>query len=280
MTRLLICGSAVTDLIFEVPDFPTKPEKYTAEAARIVGGGCAGNASVAAARLGADVTLVARVARDLIGDMTLADLTAERVDTAHVLRSDHGQSAYSAIHITPDGERMITAFRGRGLAETADVSQLSADAVLVDTRWPAAAETVLARAATLGVPGVLDAEAPVADALAFAASHVAFSAQGLRAYAGVRDLRAALATVAARLPGWVCVTDGAAGVTVAGNPPQHFPAFPADVVDTLGAGDVWHGAFALALAEGRGEDGAIRFASAAAALKCQRPGGRLGAPDR
>jgi len=51
-------------------------------------------------------------------------------------------------------------------------------------------------------------------------------------------------------------------------------------VDTLGAGDVWHGAFALALAEGQGEEAAIRFASAAAAIKCTRFGGRSGAPRR
>jgi sulfofructose kinase len=51
-------------------------------------------------------------------------------------------------------------------------------------------------------------------------------------------------------------------------------------VDTLGAGDVWHGAFALALAEGRPEPAAVRFASAAAALKVQRAGGRAGAPTR
>ena len=51
-------------------------------------------------------------------------------------------------------------------------------------------------------------------------------------------------------------------------------------VDTLGAGDVWHGAFALRLAEGADELTAIRFASAAAALKCTRPGGRMGAPSR
>jgi len=60
----------------------------------------------------------------------------------------------------------------------------------------------------------------------------------------------------------------------------HLPAFPVEAVDTLGAGDVWHGAFALALAEGQGERAAIRFASATAALKCTRFGGRSGTPRR
>jgi sulfofructose kinase len=61
---------------------------------------------------------------------------------------------------------------------------------------------------------------------------------------------------------------------------QHHPGFDVTVVDTLGAGDVWHGAFALALAEGRDEEAAVRVASAAAALKVQRKGGRSGAPVR
>jgi sulfofructose kinase len=61
---------------------------------------------------------------------------------------------------------------------------------------------------------------------------------------------------------------------------RHVPGFEVDVVDTLGAGDVWHGAFALALAEGRPEREAVRFASAAAAIKVQRRGSRTGAPTR
>jgi sulfofructose kinase len=61
---------------------------------------------------------------------------------------------------------------------------------------------------------------------------------------------------------------------------QRVPAFAVTAVDTLGAGDVWHGAFALALAEGDSELAAVRAASAAAAIKVTRHGGRAGAPTR
>jgi sulfofructose kinase len=77
------------------------------------------------------------------------------------------------------------------------------------------------------------------------------------------------------------VTDGARGVWHwNGREAVHTPAFAVTVVDTLAAGDVWHGAFALALAEGMPEQPAIRFANAAAALKCTRFGGRSGTPTR
>jgi sulfofructose kinase len=77
------------------------------------------------------------------------------------------------------------------------------------------------------------------------------------------------------------VTAGGDGVySCVGGEIRHDPAFDVPVVDTLGAGDVWHGAFALALAEGRFETEAVRFASAAAALKVQRSGGRAGVPTR
>jgi sulfofructose kinase len=83
------------------------------------------------------------------------------------------------------------------------------------------------------------------------------------------------------LGAWCCVTVGAQGTLVARQGRiERVPAFRVEAVDTLGAGDVWHGAFALALAEGDDDTAACRFATAAAAVKVQRPGGRAGAPDR
>ena len=61
---------------------------------------------------------------------------------------------------------------------------------------------------------------------------------------------------------------------------RHSPAFAVEAVDTLGAGDVFHGAFALALVEGRSLPAAMRFGAAAAGLKCTRLGGSSGAPTR
>lgn len=174
-------------------------------------------------------------------------------------------------------------FRGDGLTqETRWLEQApEADAMLVDTRWNAAAETVLRLARGRDIPGVVDAEDPVDLAAIEQASHVAFSKQGLLDLTGETTIAAALRSSAKRLSGWVCVTDGAAGAYVLdGAKVEHIPGFAVTAEDTLAAGDVWHGAFALRLAEGADEISAMVFANAAAALKCTRPGGRAGCPDR
>lgn len=279
--EILVCGSAVTDFVFEVPAFPDSPQKYQAQDARIVGGGCAGNAAVAIARLGGKPVLAARAGRDLIGDLTRADLTREGVDTRLWETTEEGRSAFSSILVDPAGERQIMAFRGDALPERLTGDLGAPAAVLADTRWPAAAVQVLEHARARRVPGVLDGEAPVPHDLLRLASHAAFSAQGLRELTGRDDLLLALADVAPLSDGFVCVTDGAAGVTwLDGGSPAHAAAPQITAVDTLGAGDVWHGAFTLALAEGMPLRRAIGFAIAAASLKCLAPGGRAGAPDR
>jgi sulfofructose kinase len=139
----------------------------------------------------------------------------------------------------------------------------------------------LARAA--GIPAVLDADRAPRDVpeLIDLATHVAFSHQGARDLTGEEDPSSALRTIGNRSSTWIAVTHGAQGVFHwRGREVALEPAFRVRAVDTLGAGDTWHGAFALALAEGAPEPAALRFASAAAALKCTRFGGRDGAPRR
>ncbi|MEM9229505.1 MAG: PfkB family carbohydrate kinase [Pseudomonadota bacterium] len=280
MVEVLVCGSALVDMVFEVADFPDRAEKYAASAARIVGGGCAGNAAVAITRLGGRARLLARCGPDLMGDLAMDELSREGVCLDLVQRDDGAQSAYSSILVDAAGERQIVSFRGAGLAVLPPQNLGAPQAVLADTRWPEAAEAVFALARAQGVPAVLDGEAPVPETLVALATHTVFSAQGLRDFTGEDDLAAGLHRASTRSD-WVAVTDGAAGVRVMNRGNAFHVAAPRiEVTDTLGAGDIWHGAFALALAEGRDEAHALRFAQAAAALKCMRSGGRAGAPDR
>jgi sulfofructose kinase len=287
MATVLCVGHAVQDFVFAVPKLPDRGEKYVASGFSSVGGGPAATAAVSVAKLGGRACLAARIGDDAVAGVIEEELRGYGVDCTYLRRFAGCVSSVSAVMLDAAGERMIVNHLDPRIPASADwlpaPAAMKAQAVLADTRWPEGALAALLAARAAGVPGVLDADRPIpagGDALR-AASHVAFSAEALTEFVGIPDPRRALEHVAASLGGWCCVTAGADGVYAieAGNL-NRYPAFRVNVVDTLGAGDVWHGAFALALAEGSGEADAVRFASAAAALKVRKSGGRSGAPLR
>lgn len=286
MAGVFCLGIATLDYVYGVEHLPTRGEKYRARDLAVVGGGCAGNASAAIARLGGRSWLSTRLADDLTGDRIVADLAGEGVDTGFARRVAGLRSPVSAILVDADGERMVVSYSDPAMPEEPDWLPTGlpagADAVLADTRWGEGTLAALGLARAAGIPGVLDGDRrpPHPDILA-AASHVAFSAQALSEVAGEENPREGLAKLAQEADNWLAVTLGREGVLFIENGAvAHIPAFAVEVVDTLGAGDVWHGAFALALAERKSEREAIRFASAVAAIKCTRFGGRAGSPRR
>jgi sulfofructose kinase len=276
------------DTIYRVPAIPAIPTKILATDYTECGGGMAANASVAAARLGGDAAYWGRVGDDALGERILAQLTLEGVDVSCVRRIAGCVSPSSAILVADDGERLICAYNDARL--DSDATWLPLDriptfsAVLADVRWPAGAARVLDAARDAGIPAVLDGDVGPRDALldlAARATHVAFSELGLACVAGTAAPGEALAQMAHSIPGMVGVTLGPEGfLWLDGKTERRAPARRITAVDTLAAGDVWHGAFTLALAERREIADAVRFANVAAALKCTRPGGRLGAPRR
>ncbi len=283
MTKVFLAGIAVVDFVFSVEELPAAAEKYVASDAQIVGGGCAANAAVAVSRLGGEAVLASRLGDDPLADLIAADLKREGVNTDFLHRADGGRSSFSSVYVDRSGERQIMNFRGEGLTtDTAWLDQVPAsDVVLVDTRWREGALHALKIANDLNIPSVLDAEAPIDPEVLAGATHVAFSRTGLQSLSDKTDPAKALEEIAKTLNGWACVTDGEDGVYyTTADGIAHAPAFQVPVKDTLGAGDIWHGAFALSLGEGADEAKAVRFANAAAALKCMNFGGRSGCPDR
>jgi sulfofructose kinase len=298
MKRTLCVGHAVQDFVFSTPQIPQLAEKHRATGFSIVGGGPAATAAVAISKLGGHAQLVARVGDDVIADAIQRELEGYGVDCRHLHRFPGFQSSVSAVFVDARGERLIVNHTDALLPTDpswleSSVSLEGVDVVLADTRWPEGAIVMLKRAREAGLPAVLDADVPVPKAgpLLQSATHVAFSMAGLKDYAecsdAMPDIEQALRQTAIRLKAWCCVTMGGDGVLIAdGRDDQDsltartIPAFPVKPVDTLGAGDVWHGAFALALAEGADEISAVRAASAAAAIKVTRTGGRAGAPTR
>jgi sulfofructose kinase len=286
MTSVLCVGIAVLDYVFAVETMPARAEKYRAKDLAVIGGGIAANAAVAVSRLGGKALLATRLGSDATGDAIVAELEREGVDCSPTLRFHGLRSPTSAILVDAQGERLVVSYSDpqipTGPAALPQTLPAGLGAVLGDTRWPEGAAHLFGLARAAGIPAVLDADRkPGLREVAELATHVAYSAQGLAEETGIADPAEGLRALAQSARNWIAVTVGEEGVYFVENGKVvHEPAFRVDTVDTLAAGDVWHGAFALALAEGQREREAVRFASAASALKCTRFGGRAGIPTR
>jgi sulfofructose kinase len=285
----VICvGIAVMDQVLAVERLPCGGGKHRARDHVEVGGGQAASGAVTVARLGGRAAWWGRVGDDPLGARILDDLEAEGVDVsgARQVPGAHSQTAF--VVVDRAGERQIVSHVDPGLDADPGFLPLDqldqADVVLVDARWPEGSAAVLQAARAVGLATVLDAEETADNTvseLAPLATHVIFSEPGLEQLTGTGDPAAGLRMARELGPRLVAVTRGAGGcLWLDEGMLRHTPAFEVDVVDTLGAGDVFHGAFALALAEGLLIAAGLRLASAAAALKCTRFGGRLGIPSR
>jgi sulfofructose kinase len=187
-----------------------------------------------------------------------------------------------------DGNRLVVPYHDEAVDKSPDWLPLAdiarAGMLHCDTRWVEGAEHALCAARDKGVPSMIDADvAPieVLRRLVPLATYAVFSDAGLCIYAGCDDVEFALRRVAAEHGGHVGATCGERGYFWFEDGDIHsVPAPAVEVVDTLSAGDIFHGAFALALLEGCAIRDAAHFACTAASLKCTRFGGRLGCPTR
>ena len=275
---VLCAGIAVEDYLFKVDRFPAPGEKARASDLVATAGGCAANAAIAVARLGGAARFAGPLGTDEASSRFLDALARDNVDTSGVLRVEGGSISVSGIFIDRDGEKMVATRHGEKLdgVPPPDPAALVADidVLLADNRFPDFVRPICRAAHARGIRVVLDVDKATRrdDPLFATASHVIFSSEALRATTGIAELDAALTGVAGGIPGFLAVTDGPNDVMWIGGDGalRREPVFAIDAVDTLGAGDTFHGGFALALAEGRGEVEAMRFAAAAAGLKCTR----------
>ena len=186
------------------------------------------------------------------------------------------------------GDRLVVPFHDPNVDKSPSWLPLDeighADFVHCDTRWVEGAEAALKAARARHVPCMIDGDVAPLDVLQRLiplATHAVFSDAGLLIYSGCGDVTEALIKVGSTHGGHVGASCGADGYFwFERGEVRHVKAPVIKVVDTLSAGDVFHGAFALALLEGKDIENAARFACVAASLKCMRFGGRLGCPTR
>ncbi len=289
--RILCAGIIVLDEVFRVEEFPQADGKVQATGYFMVNGGCAANAAVAIARLGGRVALAGPMGgpegEDSNGDRVLKALARNNIDCAFCQRIDGMATALSAIFMNARGDRTIVTYRDERVATTKpndpDAMVIAADAVLVDNRYPDFVRPICEAARARNLPVLLDGDRPTVedDPLFGLATHVIFSSECLRATTGVTDLGEGLRRVARKSRAFLAVSNGPGDIIYLDNGVlRGVPVFKIDPVDTLGAGDAFHGGFLLALAEGQGVVEAMRFGAAVAGIKCTRVGGSAGSPQR
>ena len=288
MATVLTVGITVHDIILQVDAMPAGDSKSDARQRRQVIGGIAANAAIAIARLGGHSLISTRLGHDPHADEIMAVLTEAKVDTQAVEWVNGAKTSLSSIIVDAKGDRLLVnhadplLFRG----SPGDYGELDADinVVMADTRWAEGVNAALKFATAQGIPSLIDFDRlpeKGGENILRDASHIAFGQQALIDLTGAKTPEAGLRRASEMSGAWLAVTAGSSGVYWLDNDEvHHFPAYEVEAVDTLGAGDVFHGALALAFAEKMAINEAIRFASAAAAIKCCTLGGGSGAPTR
>jgi sulfofructose kinase len=283
---ILCVGALTMDTIFLLDQLPSGPGKVIPLDAVEVAEGMAAAQAATVARLGGKVALWASSGDDATGDRLVSQISDEGVDCSRVRRVSGGRSAFSSIFMDRTGSTMIVPRYDPAITFAPDAAPDldGIAAVMTDVRWASAAALALEAARGRGIPAILDADMASRDVLETLlplATHIVASESASALVTGATGPEQAARALADRYGVFVAVTAGGDGCFwTDGDIVRHTPAPRIVPVDTLAAGDVFHGAFAYGLVEGWDMARIIGFASAAAAIKCTRFGGRLGAPGR
>jgi sulfofructose kinase len=284
---LKIAGAGICclDHILVSPQVPwgksTQVQEYYVQ-----GGGLAATALVACARLGAESRLFSFLGDDEVGNRVAVGLAEEGVSLSGVTRSCGGVSPFSIIHVDArSGDRTIFHRPASGI-ERQEIQDLSwicqCDALLVDDYYPRLALAAVKKANEEGIPVVADVTASPEKNLEFFrdvtalivprefAAQIGFADDLQGALDAMHWLGPKIALITLGADGWIYSTPDRKG---------NGKAFRVDVIDTTGAGDAFHGAFAYGLARQWEVERCAEFAAAIAAIKCSRPGGRTGLPS-
>jgi sulfofructose kinase len=281
-------GLACLDVLIRCKDMPTWETGGRISAFRFDGGGPVGTAIVAVQKLGVEAGYVGTAGTDRVADLKMGFLTEYGVDVTRVVRRDGPEGQVVIVYVDEEtGERTFAGLRGLGMAMLApeEVDRdylLSADYLHLDGFHFEAALHAARWVKEAGKTVVYDGHKTTADAVPPSVSEimplvdVLICGEGFGyALSGKRDLYEAGEAILGMGPRIVVQTLGAEGsVTVSREERFHTPAFAVDVIDTTGAGDVFHGAYIVGLHHGWGLPQVAQFATAVSAIKCTGLGGR------
>ena len=279
---VLCVGHASYDLVFSVAHHPAEDEKVSAEGFVSCGGGPAANAAVTVAKLGFKASFAGFLGLDIYGEKHYQELLELGVHANLIIRGS-SPTPLSTVLVKPDGKRALINYKGETLPLSSgalDFSSVTPKVVLFDGHEPHLSMSLLERAKNEGIPTVLDAGSVHEGTLALMDSvdYLVCSEKFARQFAG--DEQTALARLAEISPA-VVITLGERGlIWRRGQDQGILYAFPVNAIDTTGAGDAFHGAFAAAVASDMNWLDVLRYASAAGSLCCTKTGARSGLRSR
>ena len=289
--RVIGLGLATIDILMRLSEMPAWEKFNRLSDLKFEGGGPAGTALVAVARLGVKAGFIGTAGNDPAGDLKVETFRREGVDTSRLIRRSFPEDQVALVFVHEEsGERTFAAPIGfgreplepeeldRDYITSAAILHLDGfhfDAAMQAARWMREA----GKRITLDA-GKTDGSLHPRLGELVALSDVVICGAGVSHYlTGRDDLQEAGRAVLSLGPKVVVETRGEAGsYTITRDDTFHTPAFRVQVVDTTGAGDVFHGAYIVGLLQGWDLRRVARFASAVAALKCTRLGGRAGIP--
>ena len=291
--KVVVIGSLNMDLVTRAPRLPRGGETLIGESFATVSGGKGANQAVAAARLGAQVSMVGCVGSDAYGEELREALLAEQIDCQAVSTVDDS-SGVALIVVDDNSQNAIVIVAGANGALTPavidrfDAVLQAADVIICQLEVPdATVGHALKRGRELGKTVILNpapASRPLPADWYASIDYLIPNESEASALSGLPvDSLASAETAASRLislgAGKVIITLGAQGSLFAnGKGFEHFPAPKVKAVDTTAAGDTFVGGFAAALAAGKSEADAIRFGQVAAALSVTRAGAQPSIP--
>jgi len=286
MIDVLCVGHASFDITMSAPHHPEANEKMFADDIQLCGGGPAANAAVQVARLSGKAGLCAYLGNDPLGEAHANELMDEGVDTRGIVRGAH-TTPVSQILAKPDGSRSVINFKGdtpwlpAGVLDETTLDALAPRIVLFDGHEPLISASICTWAMAHNIPTVLDAGSLHRGTRELTArvDHLVASEKFARQFTGTEELPSALNKLG-KIADTVVITSGESGLLWQHENQQgKLNAFDIRAVDSTGAGDAFHGAYALALARAYDWQKTLRFASAAGALACTRLGARSALPD-
>ena len=280
---VLCVGATSYDFVFRVKHHPGSDEKTTADAIIRCGGGPAANAAVTVARMGLRSAFAGYLGADIFGQLHLEELKAVGVDTGLVVRGRY-PTPLSSVLVSPSGERSLVNYRDADSVlpmESIDFSTIHPEVILFDGHEPEISLPLMNDAHAKGIKTVLDAGSLNKGTFRLfdRVSHLVCSERFACELTGASSPDKAMESFVSHSQS-VVITLGKNGLIWKNSGGKgQIPAFPVGVVDSTGAGDVFHGAFAGCLATGKEWIETLTYASAAAALCCTKLGARTGIPE-